>query len=266
MHEIVLRAPHPALGGLLSRYAEFSERADGPTGELEPASPNVVLVLDFAQGWRIAQGESDGHFGSFVGGLHDGPTWVEHPGRSHGVQLDLTPLGARTLLRMPLAELAHRVVDLDDVLGRDGSLLIERVASAPSSSARFALLDQALLGRAAMAQALRPDVAYAYRRLRATHGTLPIATLAAELGCSRRHLSSAFRAELGLGPKAYARILRFRHATQLLAAGTEPARVAAVCDYSDQPHLNREFRVLGGRTPVTFIQDERLPPRVASAA
>jgi len=35
-------------------------------------------------------------------------------------------------------------------------------------------------------------------------------------------------------------------------SGVGLARVAAESGYADQPHLNREFRALGGPTPVTF--------------
>ncbi len=115
-----------------------------------------------------------------------------------------------------------------------------------------------LLRRAATATPPRPDVARALARLVATDGSLRIAALAAELGCSRRHLSASFHSELGLAPKAYARILRFRRATALLDRGVGLARLAVESGYADQPHLNREFRALGGRTPVTFLQDRAL--------
>lgn len=226
--------------------------------QLEIASPGVVVVLDLGDGWRIEQDGVGGRFDSFAGGLHDGPTLVENPGRARGVQVDLTPLGARALLGLPLAELGRPVVALDDLLGRRATELLERLDAAPGPSARFAILDRALLARAGSATSARPDVARAWRRLEQTGGGLSIAALAAELGCSRRHLSSAFAAELGLAPKAVARILRFRRAARLLEAGAELARVAAVCGYADQPHLNREFRALAGRTPGTFVQD-RLP-------
>lgn len=242
----------------MSDYAAFSARTPGPDATLESASPHVVVVLDLADGWRIEQDGDGGRFDSFVGGLHDGPTLVEHPGRSHGLQIGLTPLGARALLGVPGVELAHRVVDLEDVLGPAGKDLVERLAGARDDAARFALLDSVLLPRAAAAAPPRPDVARALDRLVATNGSLRIAALAAELGCSRRHLSTSFHRELGLPPKAYARILRLCRATDLLERGVELARVAAVTGYADQPHLSGEFRALAGRTPVTFLQDRAL--------
>jgi transcriptional regulator GlxA family with amidase domain len=70
-------------------------------------------------------------------------------------------------------------------------------------------------------------------------------------------------------PKRFARLHRFRSAVRMLAATPAPAlaRVAQVCGYFDQAHLNREFREFAGRTPgevlaskgacaqVNFVQD-----------
>ena len=60
------------------------------------------------------------------------------------------------------------------------------------------------------------------------------------------------------GPQAVSatgRVLRFRRATDLLAAG--PVRsisdLAAACGYADHSHLVREFRSLGGITPSELL-------------
>jgi len=55
-----------------------------------------------------------------------------------------------------------------------------------------------------------------------------------------------------MAPKAYSRVLRFERAVALIVNGTPPAEVGAICGFSDQPHLNREFRALAGRAPGAF--------------
>jgi AraC-like DNA-binding protein len=77
--------------------------------------------------------------------------------------------------------------------------------------------------------------------------------LAGELGCSRRHLARSFGSELGLPPKALARVLRFEHAVGLMRSGRELADVAYSCGYYDQPHFNRDFRALAGTTPSDYL-------------
>lgn len=95
---------------------------------------------------------------------------------------------------------------------------------------------------------------WAWRRLRATHGRVAIGELAAELGWSRKRIVARFRDEVGLPPKAVARLLRFERARNL--AGTMPwGELAFEYGFSDQSHLIAEFRRVTDRTPETFLQD-----------
>ena len=245
--ELAVRGPAPALRGLVRDYEDFTERSAAPLRRREVAVPDPVVILDLGDGWTV---DAERHR-SFAAGVGDGPSVVEHDGRARCVQVNLTPLGARRLLGVPLAELTNRVVPLEDVLGPDARVLVERLADARDREERFALLDEALSVRAAASTPVRPDVAWAWRRLVESGGLLRVDALAAELGCSRRHLTGRFGAEVGLPPKAYARLLRFRRANDaLLSGGAEGlAEVAARCGYADQSHLNRDFRAFAGATP-----------------
>jgi transcriptional regulator GlxA family with amidase domain len=83
-----------------------------------------------------------------------------------------------------------------------------------------------------------------------------------ETGWSRRHVTERFRRQLGISPKAYARLLRFQHATGLLASA-QPRRsltgVAMEAGYYDQSHLTRDFGALAGITPATFAAAATAP-------
>jgi AraC-like DNA-binding protein len=64
--------------------------------------------------------------------------------------------------------------------------------------------------------------------------------------------------QVGLAPKACARLLRFEHAVELLGApGASPSSVAAEAGYYDQAHLDRDCRQFAGCTPteVRSVQD-----------
>jgi len=243
--EIVRRTPHPALCEHVTRgYSAYRERGT-PLRRAELPHAGIVLIVNL--GPKI---EVDGaSFGSFVAGLHDRPAITEHHGEQAGVQLNLTPLGARRLLGMPMRELTRTVVGVEDVLGRDGVELTERMADATAWSDRLALLDAFLLRRLRASEPVRPDVAYTWSRLAGAHGDVAIGRLCRELGCSRRHLAARFGEEVGLGPKALARILRFDRAAGLLGDGHQAATVAAACGYADQSHLARDFRSLAHATP-----------------
>jgi AraC-like DNA-binding protein len=247
--------PDARLEGLVRAYEDFEERSPRPLRRREVAVPDVVMIVDFGEGWRVGEREPVERLGSFAAGIHDRPTIVEHGGRARCVQVNLTPLGARALLGVPLVELRNRTVALEELLGSAARGLAERLYSAEGFEQRFALLDEVLAARAADAPPVRADVGWAWRRLVASGGALAVQDLARELGCSRRHLSGRFGEEIGLPPKSYARLLRFRRAFEALLRGGEEglASVAATCGYADQPHLNREFRALAGTTPGALL-------------
>ena len=69
-------------------------------------------------------------------------------------------------------------------------------------------------------------------------------------------------AATGLGPKAAGRVIRFDRAKQALqrraCAGAELrlAELAASCGYFDQAHLDREFGLLAGCSPTSWLAEE----------
>ena len=233
--------------GLPSRHLTIVVSLDGPLDMTLPDGRQTTLALD-----------------ALVSGLHAAPVAIHHDGLQHGVQLQLTPLGARTLLGLPAAELAHRVVPLDDVLGTAGELG-DRVATAGTWTERFAALDDVLgraVARTSPPRPPRAEVAYVFDRLvrAAPHGP-GVGALAAEVGWSRRHLAEQFRREYGLPPKLLARILRFEQARGLLARPRRPALadVAAVCGYADQAHMTHDWVAFAGSSPLAWLAEEQLP-------
>jgi AraC-like DNA-binding protein len=247
---ILRRAPAAPLAGRVTSYYGFEVETPEPVRQREGPGADVVLILTFEEHWLI-DGERRT---SFIGGLHDQQVTTEHPGRSLGMQVNLDPLAARALVGAPLHELAHRTMPLEEILD---PFLVERLAGLSDWDARFALLDDALAPRLADARP-SPEVAWAWQRLRTTHGRVPIGELAAELGWSRKRIVARFRDEVGLPPKAVARLLRFERARDL--AGTMPwGELAFACGFADQSHLIAEFRRITGRTPETFLQDTVAP-------
>jgi AraC-like DNA-binding protein len=243
---VVRRLPAQELRRAITTYHGF--RSDEPpTRRHEGPGADVVLILSFDHGWRI-DGEPRV---SFVGGLRLDQVVTESDGGMHGLQVSLAPWAAHMLLRVPQDELAGTSVPLDELLSVD---LAERIGAEESWEARFAALDRELGSR--LEAACRPDagVVYAWDRLLATHGTVRVGSLASELGWSRKRLGARFREQIGLTPKAAARLLRFERARSL--AGTMGwGELAYTCGFADQPHLIAEFKAFTGSTPETFLQD-----------
>lgn len=235
-----------------------------------PPGRALTAVISLSDPLEVAADVDDGSpvtpYDSVAGGLMCRSVAIHHDGRQQGVQVSLTPLGARALYGMPAAELADRLVPLDELLGALGVELVDRLRAATTWAARFAALD-ALLLRALSHGAdsdrlprVRPEVAEAWRRLVAARGRVQVGAVAAELGWSRRYLTERFRGEVGLPPKTFARVLRFEHAHEL-ATAHDPlpwAEVATASGYADQAHLVRDWSEFTGRSPTAWRRAEFL--------
>jgi transcriptional regulator GlxA family with amidase domain len=71
-------------------------------------------------------------------------------------------------------------------------------------------------------------------------------------GYSHRQFIRLFSQAVGLGPKLYCRLQRFQKTLPMLQGPLGLAAVAMEAGYSDQPHLNREFREFAGLSPEQY--------------
>lgn len=222
-------------------------------------SRHLTLVVEFAAPLRVAGLGAPVVAHGVVGGLHTGPALIDASGPQEGIQYALTPWGARALLGVPAVELAGHAVDLADVLGAGAARLVSRLYDCPDWPQRFRLLDGALLRRmGARSTEVPAEVAQAWRLLVASRGRMPVASVAAQVGWGRRHLSERFRLATGLTPKQAGRIARFEAARRLLLSAPRPAlvEVAVRCGYADQPHLAREWHAMAGCSVGAWLREE----------
>jgi AraC-like DNA-binding protein len=217
-------------------------------------STSLTLVLPMGEpldvGW--ADGRDRGSRWTTVSGLHAGPAAIHHGGRQRGIQLDLTTAGARALLGVPAAELSGELLALDDVTPSLAELPERLAELAPQAGALVVM--QSLTWALARHGDARPKAEVGRALARLTRGAA-VASVAREVGYSRRRLTTLVRQETGLGPKAYQRVARFEASRAVL--GRKPlADVAAECGYADQAHLARDWSELAGCAPTTWLREE----------
>jgi AraC-like DNA-binding protein len=244
-------APQPRLRSLLPRgYAGFTE-ATTPRHLVLPATASVPLVVKLA--------DSAHRPPAFVMGAHGSSTVLEGACAPSYLEVVLAPLGAYTLLGLPMDQLSAQTVDLVDVLGPAGRRLAEQLRETPSWRRRFALVDQFLLRRLDDGPQPSPEVAWAWERLVATGGRVRIGRLADQVGWSHKHLIARFRRQVGLRPKTAARLVRFNGVWRRLddRGPLDWGQVAADAGYADQAHLVRDFRRFTGSTPTEFVARTR---------
>jgi AraC-like DNA-binding protein len=278
--------PAEPLRRYVAGYTGYRQRGLPPARHRGLPSPYLTLIFTLDEPLTIEAhpdpGQPPGEFSTLLGGLHSVPALITHAGAQSGIQVALRPLGARALLGLPAGELAELDLPAEAVLGGVCAELRDRVRAAAGWPERFAVLDEILLRRAGLRRAglrsaglrsaglgwagpspgVAPEVSWAWRQLLREGGALRVSELAAGTGWSGRHLTSRFRAEIGLTPKAAARVIRFDRARKRLVRKLTTggdyllADLAADCGYFDQAHLAREFRALAGCPPSQWLAEE----------
>lgn len=164
------------------------------------------------------------------------------------------PGGAHALTGEHQQSMLSRDIDLDDLFGAAARQLRQRLLETGAAARRIALLQQWLL-RQRRGPATDPAVAHVLMALDRAPQWARIAPLVKETGLSEDCFGERFRRQVGMGPKRYARLQRFRAVlVQVHRAQTvDWCRVAADGGFTDQAHLVREFRAFAGLTPTALM-------------
>ena len=259
VREALVARPRGPLRAVVAEHHAYRQRHVPPTRHLGLPSPYLTVIVTLDEPLHITRhpdaAQAADSYDALVGGLHTRPAVIEHDGAQSGVQLALNPLGTRALFGVPAGALAGLDLDATDLLGRLGDELPERIQATASWAERFRLLDEGL-GRLVDPSRRPPaEVCHAWHLLRASHGTARVTDVARAVGWSERHLAARFRTEIGLTPKAAARVIRFDRARRMIPSA-DGATVAAACGYADQPHLVRDFVEFTGLTPRAWLAAE----------
>lgn len=217
--------------------------------------PQIVVVIEFGPPVRVFDAGSDRRHsrypGGFVAGIDDTFTVTEHDGFQRGLQVNLTPIGARLFFGVPMAELTGRVLSARDLLPRKYARLAERLEELPTWDERFDLIERALGDRVDEARHELGVVPWALQRIEELGGVVDMRALARELGYSQKHVIDLFRENVGVPPKLLARLVRFDRLVKHLKAGASGtwAELAQRFGYYDQAHLARDVKQFTGTTP-----------------
>jgi AraC-like DNA-binding protein len=267
--------PGELVGTHGARRAMTREIRVGGSGRLGSpllADGHQSIVFSFGPAYCVqglwSPGES-GPSGHVIGAMSAART-ASHGERIIQVGAYVRPAQARALLCVPPTELTDQIVALDDLWGGDAVGLEAQIAEARSDGERVAALERALVERVAHRRALQsgPDVAGMASFVLSRSGLLTVNELAFAAGVSRQYLARSFKEEIGVAPKLYCRLARFRAALNRanIRSTCGWATVAADLGYADQSHLIADFKEFAGLTPGTMMAEKRFHPFVEQRA
>jgi AraC-like DNA-binding protein len=253
----VYARPAPPLDQLI----EFFWAADGypaqtPRERVLPSGASALVIHLDESPMQVYADEHGGGpaatSGAFFCGARTSPLIIGTALRST-VGIHFRPGGARPFFDIPADAVAEQAVPLEALWGPAAHTLREQLAEARTPRERVLVLQAFLLARAGRTLALTPAVRLSFAAFEEPElGS--VAEVNRRTGLSPKRLLSLFRDEVGLSPKAFWRVRRFRAALRDLDRGAlRGAALAAAYGYFDQAHFLREFRALSGSSPRAYL-------------
>jgi AraC-like DNA-binding protein len=170
------------------------------------------------------------------------------------------PAGVRHMIGAAMNELTDQHLKFADIAPAATAALVDEVASAPNAAARAGAMQRFVADRAAdHARFQDAHVGRWTSRLARTGGGMSVTDLAREADLSPRQLERRFRDQVGISPRLYANVVRFRSVFDSLNSGSKPdwATLALGAGYFDQSHMIRDFQRFLGCSPTAFLTQLR---------
>jgi methylphosphotriester-DNA--protein-cysteine methyltransferase len=166
------------------------------------------------------------------------------------------PGGGFPFANCPAGELHNLQVPLTTFWPSETVELHERILEAETDTERFHVLECFLIQRLGASRTRSQAVSYAIRQFQDVGAACSVSSVRAQIGMSAQRFIEVFRSEVGLPPKLFARLARFRRVLRRIdtAAEIDWADIAVATDYFDQPHFIHEFRQFAGVSPTAYLR------------
>jgi AraC-like DNA-binding protein len=215
------------------------------------------LIFHFQDPYRIKiRDRWQTQYLALVAGQIDRPIMLQPTGISGMLGMKFTPTGLWRLFNWNMKLLKNDAVPLRDFLAYEVGGLQLKLAESISNESRIHLAEKFLLRRLGAVNR-KPALDPIVDCIRKTEGQISISSLAQTFKLSKRRMERMFNEQVGVPPKVFARIIRFKKVYQLLQQpNLNTAEVSHLCGYFDQAHLNKDFKTFSGEDPRNYFSGE----------
>ncbi len=228
------------------------------TDAIEDIVPDGCAELIINRGDRfeqsLANGESETHGDMLIAGQISKLLQIRPTGRIDLIGIRFQPGGLFPFLQgRAISEFSDRRIDVQDF---DSALAGKLAAAANTGMDRLPAIQRILFQGLQVVGPERSLAEEAAQRIESTGGRTEIHGLSRALAVSERSLQRAFRREVGISPKLFARIIRCQSFLAAAESKTPWSLLALDCGYFDQPHVHRDCRLFTGKSPGVFLGED----------
>lgn len=244
----------PFVSGLYYCETSFSHERERvlPTGGAQ-----LLVNLADDELWWHPDGAAAGQRtpGAALQGPDTRPGVVDPAHQRAIVCVTFRPGGSYPFFSTAAPAMRDQLVPLEELWGRDGATLPDRLRAAATPAERLRLVEAVLLAR--VVRPLERDPALVATASALHHGRT-VSQVCDRLGWTRQRLARWFTERVGLTPKRFARVRRFQRLVSSVGAGgrygreADWGRLAVEAGYHDQAHMIHDFRAFAGLCPTEY--------------
>lgn len=251
---------------LLKRYIEkmwlFKSSGRMPIEDIKLVVPNGNPKLTFSfQNGIVASMDGNTFLSKeneiTLTGLVDVPVILdtEKDIETGTIGIEFNPQGVYRFFHFNLNEIKNKIYSLEDILGNIGKQLIKQIANANSVQQKIFFIQKFLLDQLSIQQ---EDLIFEYciEKIKSSKGKITVKELEKKTGYSSRWLNMKFNEKLGVSPKNFSSVIRFREYYHAFIIGKEKSffKNDFYELYYDQSHFIKDFKRFTGLPPRNFEQ------------
>ncbi len=183
----------------------------------------------------------------------DRPYDISLCGNLSVMHIRFKPNGIYPLTKIPLFELLNGQLPLEDLTDKNISFLHQEMQEQTSDLKRIAIFEKYLLRRYASSN-LHYRLDSGLQIIQDKKGLLTVSELSKTLNTNYKSIDRWFKKHVGLPPKKFMQITRFKNILEDLEHQDQPDWMKIVSDYNfhDQAHFIKDFSRFAGVSPSVF--------------
>jgi AraC-like DNA-binding protein len=249
-------APAPSLANIVKCYwlltgNDLSTQKIVPDGFPE-------LIFHFGQRYQIKNGTGafERQSTCLTAGQLVNPIWIRPEGESGIVGVKFEPAAFWQLFGVNMHALTNESVNGVDVVGNSVAELSQKVSESKTNTERVLWIEKFLLKQLAKKRA-EDFVTHVANEIATYKGEVSVSAIAKKHRVSERQLQRRFNEVVGVSPKRFAKIMRYKNVCSLLANPSLTLSDAVyLAGYFDQSHFNKDFAEFTGENPNQFLSQE----------
>jgi AraC-like DNA-binding protein len=252
-----LYAPHPLLKPFVSCYWVLRTGARFHNQQLLIPDGYVDLIFNYGQAYLRTEFDSGLPWKtidqSHIVGERAASVLVENNAHMDLFGVKLNPYGLWALTNIPAKEFSNEIVPLND-LPASFTTLENQIYHAPGDTAKIFVVEEFLAKKLLLFSTENIQLQTSTKLIIQSKGKISISALANEVNMPYKTLERAYNRFVGLSPKSFSRIIRFKKALRAINKAPDQSQPLYLdYGYYDQNHFIKEFKHFMGGTPSEYF-------------